>query len=186
MKQVVRIIGGQYRGKKLHFPDLAGLRPTPNRVKETLFNWLMHDLRGARCLDAFAGSGSLGFEALSRGAERVVFIEASLEGYNNLKQIALSFNSPKLSVVHGKAEDYFCKATETFDLVFLDPPFSENYLPDCLERLARSNLLISGGLVYLETANKLELDPSIWLELKSKQAGQVSYSLYRKLPIRLS
>lgn len=181
MKQVVRIIGGQYRGKKLHFPDLAGLRPTPDRVKETLFNWLMNDIRGARCLDAFAGSGSLGFEAFSRGAERVVFIEASLKAYNNLKQIALSFNTSKLSVVHARAEDYLQQATESFDLVFLDPPFAENYLPECLEQLAHSNLLVSGGLVYLEAANKLTLDPSIWLELKSKHAGQVSYSLYQKL-----
>lgn len=87
MKQVVRIIGGLYRGKKLHFPDVEGLRPTPDRVRETLFNWLMHDIREARCLDAFAGSGALGLEAFSRGAARVVFLEQSPKAYAHLQKI---------------------------------------------------------------------------------------------------
>lgn len=86
MKQTVRIIGGKYRGKKLYFPESEGLRPTPDRVKETLFNWLMHDIQGARCLDAFAGSGALGFEAYSRGASRVVLVESSPNACANLKK----------------------------------------------------------------------------------------------------
>ena len=181
MKQTVRIIGGQYRGKKLHFPDIDGLRPTPDRVKETLFNWLMHDIRGARCLDAFAGSGALGFEAFSRGAERIVFVESSAKAYNSLKQVASSFNSNKLFVVNTEAETYFQQNVESFDIIFLDPPFAKNYLPQCLDSLAHSNLLVTGGLVYIESAEKQLLDSSCWLEKKYKRAGQVHYGLYEKI-----
>lgn len=182
MKQTIRIIGGQYRGKKLPFPDIEGLRPTPDRVKETLFNWLMHDIRGARCLDAFAGSGGLAFEAYSRGAGRVVLVEASLAAYSNLKQIADSFHSDKISVIHAQAAHYFQNSTECFDLIFLDPPFSKNYLPQCLEFLAHSSLLAPGGLVYLESAAKIHPSTDYWQERKGKQAGQVHYHLYEKLP----
>ena len=181
MKQCVRIIGGQFRGKKLYFPDIEGLRPTPDRVKETLFNWLMQDLRGAHCLDAFAGSGALGFEAYSRGAERVVLVEAAEQAYANLKEVAASFNSDNLLVIKGKIEDYFPKATESFDIIFLDPPFTKNELALCLDFLAHSNLLVKGGLVYIESANKLTLEASVWQERKSKKAGQVCYGLYEKL-----
>ncbi|WED42435.1 16S rRNA (guanine(966)-N(2))-methyltransferase RsmD [Legionella cardiaca] len=181
MKQTVRIIGGRYRGKKLSFPDIEGLRPTPDRVKETLFNWLMHDIRGAHCLDAFAGSGALGFEAYSRGAERVVLVESSLKVFLNLKQIASSFNSPAaLTVIHSDAQEYLLKSSECFDIIFLDPPFAKNYLPECLHLLSHSNLLVPGGLVYLESPDKLPLDPAFWNEKKSKQAGQVTYGLYEK------
>lgn len=181
MKQSVRIIGGLYRGKKLFFPDSEGLRPTPDRVKETLFNWLMADIRGARCLDAFAGSGSLAFEAFSRGAERVVLVESAPKVYANLKELAASFNSRKITVVNQKAEDYFLKSCEQFDLIFLDPPFAQNCLPLCLERLNQSELLVPGGLLYLESAEKLNVDSRLWQERKSKKAGEVVYSLYEKL-----
>ncbi|WP_028388898.1 16S rRNA (guanine(966)-N(2))-methyltransferase RsmD [Legionella fairfieldensis] len=181
MKQTVRIIGGQYRGKKLHFPALEGLRPTPDRVKETLFNWLMHDIRGARCLDAFAGSGSLGFEAFSRGAAKVVLVESSPKAYGNLQDITASFNTKALLVINSKAEDYLQKTKESFDIVFLDPPFSQNYLPHCLDLLAHSNALVTGGLVYIESAEKQSMDAKRWREKKSRQAGQVHYSLYEKL-----
>ncbi|KTD22009.1 methyltransferase [Legionella lansingensis] len=181
MKQTVRIIGGQYRGKKLSFPNIEGLRPTPDRVRETLFNWLMHDIGGAHCLDAFAGSGALGFEAYSRGARSVVLVEASSKVYVNLKKIAHSFNSPNLLIIHGNAEDYMQKSSESFDIVFLDPPFAKSYLlPKCLDILSHSNLLVSGGLVYLESPDKLSVDPERWEEKKSKQAGQVIYGLYKK------
>ncbi|CDZ77857.1 Ribosomal RNA small subunit methyltransferase D [Legionella massiliensis] len=181
MKQTVRIIGGQYRGKKLHFPEIDGLRPTPDRVKETLFNWLMNDIRGARCLDAFAGSGALGFEAYSRGAEQVVFVEASAQAYSNLKHLASSFQSDKLIVIQDKAENYLQKALERFDIIFLDPPFAKNHLPQCINLLASSELLVNGGLLYIESEEKQQVDSSRWLERKSKQAGQVSYSLYEKI-----
>lgn len=181
MKQTVRIIGGQYRGKKISFPVADGLRPTPDRVKETLFNWLMNDIREAKCLDAFAGSGSLGFEAFSRGAGRVVLLEAAPGVYKNLKQIAQDFNSPKLQVINTKAQDYFQKTQEQFNLIFLDPPFAENYLPECMNQLASSTLLAPGGLVYLETAQPIEVDSTQWEKRKSKKAGQVIYELYQKI-----
>ncbi|MBA2651171.1 MAG: 16S rRNA (guanine(966)-N(2))-methyltransferase RsmD [Tatlockia sp.] len=181
MKHTVRIIGGRYRGKKLHFPDIEGLRPTPDRVKETLFNWIMHEVRGARCLDAFAGSGALGFEAFSRGAKQVVLVESSPQAYTNLKQIAASFKANNIAIINARAEDYFQKAQEPFDIIFLDPPFAKNYLPSCLDILANSNLLIKGGLIYIESESKQEISPLHWRERKFKQAGQVCYSLYEKI-----
>src|SRR3990167_614453 len=99
MQQTIRIIGGKYRGKKISFPAVEGLRPTPDRVRETLLNWLMHDIRGAICLDAFAGSGALGFEAYSRGASLVVFVEKSALACTALRQYVLSWNDQKLSVI---------------------------------------------------------------------------------------
>ncbi len=183
MKQTVRIIGGQYRGKKLHFPDIEGLRPTPDRVKETLFNWLMHDIKDARCLDAFAGSGALGFEAYSRGAQRVVLVESSPKAYSNLKQIASSFNTTRLVVINALVEDYLQKTDENFDIIFLDPPFTTHYLPECIDFLAKTNLLVPGGLIYVESSQKLPLDPTVWQEKKIKQAGKVSYGLYGKVSL---
>ena len=181
MKQTVRIIGGQYRGKKLHFPAIEGLRPTPDRVKETLFNWLMNDIRDKKCLDAFAGSGALGFEAFSRGAKQVVFVESSPKVFNNLKQLVGSFNTENLLVIQANALAYLEKTVENFDIIFLDPPFAQNYLPECLNLLAHSKILAKGGLVYIESPTKPILDPSLWREIKLKQAGQVIYGLYEKI-----
>lgn len=180
MKQSIRIIGGLYRGKKLQVPTIEGLRPTPDRVRETLFNWLMQDIRDARCLDAFAGSGALGFEAYSRGAGKVVLVEYAQAAYNNLQQLARTFNSPNLSIVNADACDYLTKTTASFDIVFLDPPFAEAYLPQCMDTLANTNVLVPGGLLYIEAPNELDVDPSRWEQLKLKQAGTVIYGLYRK------
>lgn len=186
MKQSIRIIGGQYRGKKLHFPAVDGLRPTPDRIRETVFNWLMHDIRGAHCLDAFAGSGALGFEAFSRGAARVVFIEQSSKAFTNLKAISTSFQSPNLTVIQTNAGEYIQQQallnTQQFDLVFLDPPFSKPQLLDCIPILGNSNLLKKDGFLYLESPQEITLDPAIWKPLKSKRAGQVVYALYKKVP----
>ncbi|MGM9454244.1 16S rRNA (guanine(966)-N(2))-methyltransferase RsmD [Legionella bozemanae] len=181
MKQVVRIIGGLYRGKKLHFPDVAGLRPTPDRVRETLFNWLMHDIREARCLDAFAGSGALGLEAFSRGAARVVFLEQSPKACTHLQKIIASFNSPKLKLLQTDALQYLQHKQEEFDIIFLDPPFAQNYLPQCISNITHSTILKPGGLVYLESPIAMQLDEKYWRQIKQKQAGQVVYSLFEKL-----
>ncbi len=180
MRPTVRIIGGKHKGKKLHFPDVADLRPTPDRVKETLFNWLMHDIREANCLDAFAGSGALGFEAYSRGAKRVVLIEASPKAYKNLLHLASLFNAPNLEIIHTDVFNFFNKTTECFDIIFLDPPFAQNYLPECMKILACSKILRSGGLVYVESADKFAVDVSYWQQRKLKKAGQVVYGLYEK------
>lgn len=186
MKQEIRIIGGLYRGKKLHFPNVEGLRPTPDRVRETLFNWLMHDIKDARCLDAFSGSGALGLEAFSRGAARVVFIEESPTAYANLQRIITAFNNPALTLLRTDARLYLQQSTEQFDIIFLDPPFSLNYIPQCIAAITQNNLLVPGGLVYLESSTLINMDEKQWRQIKLKKAGQVMYGLYEKLqcPIR--
>lgn len=181
MKQVIRIIGGQYRGKKLHFPEIDGLRPTPDRVRETLFNWLMNDVRDARCLDAFAGSGALGLEAFSRGASQVVFIEQSPQAHANLQKILTQFNSPKLKIIKTDTLNYLQHSSEQFDLIFLDPPFAQNYIPDCLNYIVQNKLMATGGLVYIESPTVITPDEQLWQPIKLKQAGHVIYGLLEKL-----
>ena len=180
MKQTIRIIGGVYRGKKLNFPDLVGLRPTPDRVRETLFNWLMGEIRDACCLDAFAGSGALGFEAFSRGASKVVFIEQAPIAYNNLKQIASSFSAPNLIVIKADANEYLLTSKEQFDIVFLDPPFLQDHLSQCMDTLAQTAVLAPHGLVYVESPDEIKIAPDVWEKIKLKRAGQVVYGLYKK------
>lgn len=180
MKQTIRIIGGQYRGKKLQFPDIEGLRPTPDRVRETLFNWLMHSIRDARCLDAFAGSGALGFEAFSRGAGKVVLVEHAMTAYTNLHNIASSFKSPHLTVIKTDALLYIQNVREQFDIVFLDPPFSQSHLLECIALLADSPVLVEGGLLYIESPIEIELDTTVWEPIKAKKAGHVFYALHKK------
>lgn len=180
MKQEIRIIGGLYRGKRIHFPEVEGLRPTPDRVKETLFNWLMHEIKDARCLDAFAGSGSLGFEAFSRGAAKVVMVEKSPLAHNNLQKIIQQFASPKLKLIKDDARHYLDATREQFDLIFLDPPFAENYLPSCIQAIVSNQLLAAGGLLYLETPDEIELASEEWILIKSKRAGQVLSSLFAR------
>jgi 16S rRNA (guanine966-N2)-methyltransferase len=180
MNETIRIIGGQYRGKKLQFPAINGLRPTPDRVRETLFNWLMHSIRNARCLDAFAGSGALGFEAFSRDAAKVVLIEQNTLAFANLNKIAQGFNSPKLSVIKTNAITYINQTKESFDLIFLDPPFAQLELFKCIEAIAVSDILVPGGLLYVESPTVLSLDELQWENIKLKQAGHVVYGLYKK------
>ncbi|PJD92567.1 MAG: 16S rRNA (guanine(966)-N(2))-methyltransferase RsmD [Legionella sp.] len=185
----VRIIGGTYRGKKLSFPSIEGLRPTTDRIRETLFNWLMHDIRNARCLDAFAGSGALGFEAYSRGAAKVVLIEKNPAVCHHLQQIAASFMTPQLTVIQASAIEWLTAQKtnhqQQFDVVFIDPPFANLALFQCIQLFEQSSLLIEGGLLYLESPHDLNLDLRFWHLLKSKKTGQVTYALYQKksLPI---
>jgi 16S rRNA (guanine966-N2)-methyltransferase len=161
MKQTIRIIGGKFRGKKLHFPAIEGLRPTPDRVRETLFNWLMHDIHDARCLDAFAGSGALGFEAFSRGAANVTLLEKDPSVYAHLLKVTESFNTAQLSVQKTDACEFLQHTKERFNIVFLDPPFAKNYVPLCLEGLAHSNALVQGGFLYIESPKEIAVDQAI-------------------------
>lgn len=180
MNQTIRIIGGKYRGKKLHFPSIDGLRPTPDRVRETLFNWLMHDIRGTNCLDAFAGSGALGIEAFSRGAAHVLMLEQARSAYTQLRQQIEAFASPDIQVLNEDACQFLQEDHGPFDIVFLDPPFKKNYLPFCIDTLARSDLLKTNGLIYIESTQSMPLDANQWLTIKLKQAGQIVYGLYKK------
>jgi len=181
MNQIIRIIGGKHRGKKLHFPMVEGLRPTPDRVRETLFNWLMNDICGSKCLDAFAGSGAIGFEAYSRGALSVKLLENNSKVYLNLIKEANNFNSPSISIEKNDACKFLTETKETFNIIFLDPPFAKNYLPICINAIENSNALEKEGLLYLESGEEIIINKSIWQELKSKKTGQVIYSIYKKL-----
>ncbi len=179
-KSTLRIIGGQFRGKKLQFPAIEGLRPTPDRIRETLFNWLMNDIHDAHCLDAFAGSGALGFEAFSRGAGQVTLLEQDATAYGNLLKLATSFHSPKLGVKKIDALEFLRSTSVQFNIIFLDPPFAKNYLPQCLEIIAAADLLMDNGLVYLESPEEVVTNPSLWEPIKLKRAGRVVYGLYKK------
>lgn len=170
----VRIIGGLWKRSVLNFPALADLRPTPDRVRETLFNWLGQDLTGAHCLDLFAGSGALGFEAASRGAARVVLVERDRAAVLALRANAERLKAGALHVVGGEASAFLSAANERFDVVFLDPPFRQNVLAEVLVHLPR--VLNSGARVYMEAPQPLETEGP-WRELKRSRAGQVNYQL---------
>ena len=178
----VRIIGGAWRGRRIAFPDLPGLRPTPDRVRETLFNWLQHSLAGARCLDLFAGSGALGLEALSRGAKELIFVEqAPRAAYGLREQLVRLGGAARGRVIEVGAARFLRAPGEPFDLVFLDPPFGQNALADYLPMLAEGGWLKPAGLVYLENERAAGAPalPAGWELLKSKSAGEVGYHLAR-------
>ncbi len=183
MRQYIRIIGGKHRGKKLSFPDAADLRPTPDRVRETLFNWLMHEIRGSNCLDAFAGSGALGFEAYSRGASQVTMLETAPKTYASLQHWTHDFNSPTLRVMSQDACKYLLSTSDQFDIIFLDPPFNQPHQLECLHTLAQLPVLKSGGWLYLETPNEINLPPDRFEKIKQKRYGQVLSTLYKKRPL---
>jgi 16S rRNA (guanine966-N2)-methyltransferase len=155
-------------------PSRPGLRPTPDRVRETLFNWLGQDLSGLACLDLFAGSGALGFEAASRGAARVVLVEDDRVAIATLRANRSALDAAKVEIVAADALAYLAAATERFDVVFLDPPFRQNVLPAVLPALPPR--LLPGARVYLEAGSPLPVSAP-WHELRRKRAGQVSYQL---------
>jgi 16S rRNA (guanine(966)-N(2))-methyltransferase RsmD len=170
----IRIIGGEYRGRRIAVPGQRDLRPTPDRVRETLFNWLGQTLEAKRCLDLFAGSGALGFEAASRGASRVVMVENDRGVFSNLQKTLVLIRAKQVDLVFDDAFDYLKKSSERFDVVFLDPPFRQNALPALLQRLPQR--LAPGARVYVEAPEALEPGEP-WRELKRARAGQVSYQL---------
>ena len=178
----VRIIGGHWRGRRVSFPDIPGLRPTPDRVRETLFNWLQPAVAGARCLDLFAGSGALGLEALSRGAKQLVFVEQAVAASRALQEQLIRFGGgSRAQVVEMGAARYLRSPAEPFDIVFLDPPFGQGALAEYVPLLGEGLWLKPGALVYLEN-EKSEGTPALpahWELLKSKSAGEVGYHLAR-------
>ena len=175
-KGQIRIIAGEYRGRRIRVASRPGLRPTPDRVRETLFNWLGQRLDGESCLDLFAGSGALGFEAASRGAARVVMVEADRAAYDALQAARELIGARTVELVHGDALQYLERAGDRFGVVFLDPPFRQNALPAVLQRLERR--LTDGARVYIEAIVACTLGGH-WRELKSARAGQVSYQLFQ-------
>lgn len=181
----VRIIGGDWRGRKLHFPPSAGLRPTPDRVRETVFNWLQFELAGTRCLDLFAGSGALGLEALSRGAAEVVFVERDPVAARAISEALVLLRCDRGRVEHGDAFAWLKRVTppsRPFDTVFLDPPYAEEWLPDLTATLERGGWLAPDARIYLEDA-AVRGEPTLptgWTLVRSKRAGDVGYHLARR------
>ena len=173
----VRIIAGEYRGRRIEVAPLPDLRPTPDRVRETLFNWLGQRLDGLACLDLFAGSGALGFEAASRGAARVVMVENDPRAFETLQRQQAALGARRVQIAFGDALAWLASGTEAFDVVFLDPPFRQNALASVLERLPAR--LSAGARVYVEAPQPLEAQAP-WRELKRARAGQVSYQLLEK------
>ncbi len=173
----VRIIGGEHRRRVLHFPDLPGLRPTPDRVRETLFNWLGQELIGLVCLDAFAGSGALGFEAASRHAARVVMLESSRQACDALKQNRQQLKMERVEIQQAEALSWMRTAGERFDVVFLDPPFASE--------LAGQALALAGGLlnpqgsIYLEQGDRIT-PPEGFIIHREGRAGQSRFALLRR------
>lgn len=178
----LRIIGGEWRGRRLRFPDAAGLRPTADRVRETLFNWLQGRVYGRRCLDLFAGSGALGFEAASRGAADVVMIESSPRVAEALRANAELLGADAVRIEARRAEAFLQSAAQGFDVVFLDPPFGRNLLAPVLRGLADGGWLNPGACLYLECEAALgepEL-PAGYAFLRRGRTGQVAYFLAAK------
>jgi 16S rRNA (guanine966-N2)-methyltransferase len=172
----LRIIGGDYRRRVLSFPDGDGLRPTPDRVRETLFNWLGQELHGLACLDLFAGAGGLGFEAASRGARRVVMVEQARPAVAALKANQTLLGAKAIEVVQADALAWLGRCAEQFDVVFLDPPFASDFLPKALTLLAPR--LAEGARVYVEAGQWPALDG--WAVLREGKAGAVHYGLLAK------
>lgn len=178
----VRIIAGIWRGRRVNFPDIPGLRPTPDRVRETLFNWLQHSIVNTRCLDLFAGSGAIGLEALSRGANEVVFVEQDPAAARALQEQLGRFGAEsKGRILQMGAARYLRTPAAAFDIAFLDPPFGTNALAEYLPMLEAGKWIKPGGLVYLENerAAGAPVLPPHWELLKSKSAGEVGYHLAR-------
>lgn len=179
----LRIIGGQWRGRRLNFTPAPGLRPTGDRIRETLFNWLAAYTGEARCLDLFAGSGALGLEALSRGAVQCTFVDTSPAAITQIQQHLQVLNAKDIGLC------YRLDATEaitklppaSIDIVFIDPPFADQLLePTCLQ-LAHSGILGDEGLIYIEhEKSELPALPNNWQIVKEKTTGNVRYSLYQQ------
>jgi 16S rRNA (guanine966-N2)-methyltransferase len=180
VKNKLRIIGGEWRSRQVSFVDLPGLRPTPARVRETLFNWLQGEIIGKRCLDLYAGSGALGFEAASRGAASVVQVESNPQACRSLKENSVALAADQIKIVQMDVLRYLAGDAEAFDVVFMDPPFARNLAVQTCRWLEEKGWLANHAKIYVETERKLDLTgmPSNWQCLKSKAAGEVGYHLF--------
>lgn len=175
----VRIIGGKWRGRRLKVPNVEGLRPTPDRVRETLFNWLATIVPGAHCLDLFAGSGVLGFEAASRGAASVVMVDAKEEVVNTLQEECKLFKTDHISIYRATLPQQLRPLSHPADVVFLDPPYQADLLLPCCHYLEENQFLADTAYIYLEASQVIKDNelPNHWRLIKSREAGQVAYHL---------
>ncbi|TMO71642.1 16S rRNA (guanine(966)-N(2))-methyltransferase RsmD [Pseudoalteromonas sp. S3785] len=180
----IRVISGQFRGRKLPVKNVEGLRPTTDRIKETVFNWLMQDTRDATVLDCFAGSGGLGFEALSRFAKNTTFIELDALAAKQIEQNICTLNLNNAQVVQTNSLSYLAQKNinQPFDLVFVDPPFRKNLAQSSCDLLENNQWLSQDALIYVEVEIELSnfSPPNNWLLIKEKKAGQVFCRLYQR------
>lgn len=182
MANTLRIIGGEWRGRRIRFPAVEGIRPTPDRVRETLFNWLATVVRGSRCLDLFAGSGALGLEALSRGAAAVTFVERDRAAASGLRATAELLAPDRANVVQADAMTWLARDTTPFDIVFLDPPFDSDLLAGTLGALESRGRLAADAWIYVEMPARRGPPPlpAGWRLHRSGRAGEVGYHLARR------
>jgi len=175
----VRIIAGRWRGRRLDVADAAGLRPTPDRVRETVFNWLQPVLDGARCLDLFAGSGVLGFEAASRGAAAVVMLERDARVRAALHEAQAVLGADTVDIIGADATAWLSGEGSAFDVVFLDPPYDQDLLQPCCELLETGGWLAPVARIYIEQGARQQAVslPGNWKMERNKRAGDVSYAL---------
>lgn len=181
--QKLRIIGGKWRSRKFQFPAIPGLRPTPDRVKETLFNWLSAYIPGARCADLFAGSGALGLEALSRGAALVEFYDASMVAIRHIQGLLQLFAATNAKVQQAMVPNQLTTSViQPFDIIFLDPPFHQGLITVCSQWLETHHWLADKGFVYIEAEASLGVPqlPPNWQLLKQAHAGQLNYYLFQR------
>lgn len=179
----LRIVGGAWRSRRIGFAAAAGVRPTSDRIRETLFNWLRDVVPGARCLDLYAGSGALGFEALSRGAERVTFVDQDLRVIQQLQASAQALGAQDAEIVWMEAMEYLAGCPSgPFDVVFLDPPFRDDVLGECCRRLEHFHLLAPAAWIYLETQRQRPLPvlPRNWRMIHQTATAQVACGLARR------
>lgn len=176
----IRIIGGKWRGRKLPVRDSEGLRPTTDRIKETLFNWLMPVVREARCLDCFAGSGALGFEALSRFADTVTFIELDKQNAQLLAENKTRLQAENATIINSNSLMVLGQIGNAFDVVFIDPPFRKGLLNETIELLEKNQWLADESWIYIESEAESSLTniPVNWQLHREKIAGQVAYRLF--------
>ncbi|EEX38617.1 16S rRNA (guanine(966)-N(2))-methyltransferase RsmD [Vibrio metschnikovii] len=176
----VRIISGLWRGRKLPVHDAQGLRPTTDRVKETVFNWLAQDIAKAKCLDLFAGSGSLGFECASRQANLVTMLELNGAAYHQLKSNIARLQANNINAVHGDTLQYLKQSASAYDVVFIDPPFHQGLINHVVPLLESNGWLAEQAIIYIECEKELSLNelPDNWQLHREKTAGQVCYRLY--------
>jgi 16S rRNA (guanine966-N2)-methyltransferase len=184
VKNKLRIIGGDWRSRQLSFVDAPGLRPTPARVRETVFNWLQYEIFGKQCLDLYAGSGALGFEAASRGAKSVVQVESNAQACRSLKDNALALSADdRIKIVQSDVLRYLEGEATAFDVVFLDPPFGLNLVIQTCRLLEDNGWLAKHAKIYVETERHFDFSgmPENWRQLKSKSAGEVGYHLFERI-----
>jgi 16S rRNA (guanine966-N2)-methyltransferase len=185
--RLIRIIGGSLRGRRFRFADVPEIRPTPDRVRETLFNWLGSRVNAARCLDLFAGSGALGLEALSRGAASTVFVEQNAAAVRSLAALVEEWKVQGARIERGDALHYLATgasgAAVPMDIVFLDPPFAAGLLQQSASLLEQRGWLAPEALIYVELAARDALPslPPTWQLAKTKRAGAVGYHLFKRV-----